>query len=828
MIHRWLILICLLLQGTTSIATPLVVDPLTTQLDLSTTLRLLRDPAGQLDFTGVLARRDDFKQATQDDLVTGFNSGVIWVHLSLNTSSAQPITRWLSVGNPKTQFVTAYQSEQGGWGVQRSGRAIVPVERPILTLAPVFSVRLKPGQVTELFLSIDSRGTNNLESRLWLPEAYYPIELSRAVQVAALLGGLLLASGLALMMYMSLREPQYLWHALLMLAIAGLEGNRTNFLSTFVSPADHPLPPVFLALFATLSLFSLSKVAESALELAKCQPAANRLLMGLRWVAVSCALISLFHYGHGVRLLAVTSIVLNSTVLGLSMLAWHRKQPKSGIFLIAFSLALVVELARQFANLGLLPWTDLLDSSTVFFLLASPLILLGLLQKTRRLSERLSFADQLQVAKSAFLARVSHELRSPLNTILGYSRMLARGSSKLSLAEGSSGIEKSTLRLLRLIDELLDESRAAAGKLSLHPAPLALLPWLEEIERTARFTCDAKGNRLKCKFSGKLPANVRADGQRLRQVLDNLIANANRHTWQGTLTLECQGEQLDNTVTLAFALEDTGEGIPTSQLATLFEPFERGDTSTPGHGLGLSICRELIRQMGSDIFVTSTVGRGSRFFFSLSFPVIKHSSSAVPQEHVPLSLPHNSPSILLVDDDAIQLDLLAELCKEAGFAVKAVSGGRDAQVQIQAHAWNIILTDQMMPDVDGWGVLREARTLQPGVPVVMLSAAEPQQQPNIPPNMRFDVALLKPTFSEDILATLWQLLIKVSVGDTALNWGELARLASEGDVSAIEDWIASARCNFHHCDQAMVWLESLLNRLELALLERVATALAAP
>jgi CheY-like chemotaxis protein len=302
------------------------------------------------------------------------------------------------------------------------------------------------------------------------------------------------------------------------------------------------------------------------------------------------------------------------------------------------------------------------------------------------------------------------------------------------------------------------------------------------------------------------------------------------HTWQGTLTLECRGEQLDKTVTLAFAVEDTGEGIATSKLATLFEPFERGDTSTPGHGLGLSICRELLRQMGSDVFVTSTLGRGSRFFFSLSVPVIKHSSSssAAPQEWAPLPLTHNSPSILLVDDDAIQLDLLAELCKEAGFAVKAVSGGRDAQAQIQAHAWSIILTDQMMPDVDGWGVLWEARTLQPGVPVVMLSAAEPQQQPNMPPDMRFDVTLLKPTFSEDILATLWQLLIKVSVGETALNWGELARLASEGDVSAIEDWIASARSNFNHCDQAMVWLEGLLNRLELALLERVATALASP
>ena len=181
--------------------------------------------------------------------------------------------------------------------------------------------------------------------------------------------------------------------------------------------------------------------------------------------------------------------------------------------------------------------------------------------------------------------------------------------------------------------------------------------------------------------------------------------------------------------------------------------------------------------------------------------------------------------ILLVDDDAIQLALLAELCDAAGFTVSTAAGGREAALQIQAQPWDIIMTDQMMPDADGWSVLSAARTLLPGVPVVLLSTAEPIPSAKIGPDMRFDAALLKPASPEDILATLWHLLIKVGVGKRVPDWVEVARLAREGDISAIEDWIVATRTNFSDCDQAMFWVEGLINRLELSLLERVATAL---
>jgi signal transduction histidine kinase len=249
----------------------------------------------------------------------------------------------------------------------------------------------------------------------------------------------------------------------------------------------------------------------------------------------------------------------------LPIVLWHRDYQPARWFAIAFSLGLLIETARQLANLGVLPWAGAMNFSLAGYLLAAPFILVGMIEQTRRMSEQLALAEQLQQAKSAFLARVSHELRSPLNTILGFARMLRRGSARLPLPEGTAGIEKGALRLLDLIDELLDESRAAAGKLAVSPAPTLFSPWLDEVSGGARIVCEAQTNRFNCARSGALPVAISVDGQRLRQVLENLLNNANRHTRQGEIRFECTAQIEGGTAILDFAVRDNGEGMTPAQ-----------------------------------------------------------------------------------------------------------------------------------------------------------------------------------------------------------------------------------------------------------------------
>jgi len=549
------------------------------------------------------------------------------------------------------------------------------------------------------------------------------------------------SSFLALIVFARLRETQYLWLGLLLIAIAGLEASRENVLGTYLWPAHLPLPPQALALFAMVGLFSLSKVVAYALEPARWLPAVDRLLWALRWLAVAGALVALFSYGHGVRMLSLVAILLHLATLALSLLAWHRGHTAARTFLLAFSLALLTETARQLANFGILPLIAAMEFSTLFFLLASPLIFLGLAEQTRQLTQRLQVAEQLQQAKSAFLARISHELRSPLNTILGFNRILARKSTKLSLAEGTAVIERSALRLLRLIDELLDEARAAAGKLTITPSPMPLQPWLDEICQSARMIIEAKRNRLVCTFSGELHCMINADGDRLRQILENLLSNANRHTHQGTIGFNCTAAIIEQEAILDFAVEDDGDGIEAKRLQAIFEPFVRGAAASIGHGLGLSICREMVRQMGSDIAVISEPNKGSRFTFSLRCPINAAEDSSRCTLFPALS---ERPKVLLVDDDAVQLGMLSDLFEIAGFEVGTASGGRAAIEKLAQANWNVVITDQMMSEADGWSVLRQVCATRLGLPVILFSAAKPCRPDDFPADMSFAATMIKP------------------------------------------------------------------------------------
>lgn len=788
-------------------AEPVLVDPQAERSDLSDRMALLRDPERRLRFPEILALRAEFAPVKRQALVTSFNAGAYWLHLSLVHRGTQPLTRWLVVGTAKTPRVALYELEPGGegWRLSQSGRGVARQDKPVVALDPLFPVTLMPGEARELWLRVDVSGATDMATILWDPLAYREASGRQQMWQAGVIGGMLVSTFLALLTFVHLRAAQYFWLALMLIGVAGLEEVRENLLGTYFWPAQFAPPPQLLAGFALIALFGESKLAAHALGLAPAWPAADRLLRLLRWSAVAGALLALISYGQGVRVLSITALVLHGAMITLAVLVWRRGQRMARVFLFAFSLALLTETARQLANLGLLPWIAAMNFSLFFYLLASPFILLGLVEQTRELQQRLQLASQLQRAKSDFLARVSHELRSPLNTILGFNRMLARRSARLSLAEGTAGIEKSVLRLLALIDELLDEARVAAGMLVVRPAPLALRPWLEEIAQAARLTSQARGNELISAFSGERSLRIAADGERLRQVLENLLNNANRHTERGKIRFACAARTEGRQALLDFAVEDTGEGMDAGELALIFEPFIRGESQweasgeVPGNsrerepgeghgesdgagreeggmkghgkrqgksrggrrgegprasvsregsgrgtgfGLGLSICRELVRQMGGDITVTSAPGQGSRFSFSLRCPLAveeglargddgdARASDVPPGETLegPTNPGWPRPKVLVVEDDPLQLDALTRLLVDAGGA----RGGRDG-----------------------------------------LAA--------------------------------------------------LATLASEGDISGIEDWIAARRALAPDQERILGWIEARLHRLDLALLERLAT-----
>jgi signal transduction histidine kinase len=830
----WLGLLAAALISSAALAATVALDTQAERTDLSNSLALLRDAGGQLHFTEVATMDAEFRAVAHRDLQQSFNAGVFWLRFSLLHSGAQAITRWLVVGTPKVGLITLYMrnaDSPGGWQVLNAGRNVPRAQKPVVATDAAFPVTLTPGDNLEFLIRIDARGATDMVTTLWEPQAYRLAAGERNLFLAAALGGILLGSQLALIVFVRLRETRYLWLALMLIAISGVEAMRENLFGIYLWPAQLPLPPSLLSVFAGLAVFALAKVVTAALDLSRTMPMGNRLFVALRWIGLFGMALSFIDYGAGVRVISLITVILLPASLIFSGLAWRRNHPSARVFTLAFALALLVETARQLANLGLLPWAAAMNFSMAGFLLATPFILLGMVDQTRQLADQLAVAEQLQAAKSAFLARVSHELRSPLNTILGFARMLQRGSTRLPLQEGTAGIEKSALRLLVLIDELLDSSRAAAGKLAVSPAPTLFIPWLNELCASAAIVIEAhgdRGNRFACERSGDLPEAVVIDGQRLRQVLENLLNNANRHTHRGDIRLECCGEIKGTQATLSFAVRDSGEGIAPERLKTIFEPFVRGDAaeqdednSRSGFGLGLPICRELVHQMGGEIEVSSTHRQGSCFSFTLRCPLATapriERSRAVP---VPQPEGEFRPRILLVDDDPQQLQLLGDLLDDAGFVTQEAGNGKAALAAVTKSSWDAVITDQMMADGDGWFVLREVRAAAQSIPVILLSAALPQRPADFPADLDFNAVLRKPAMSEDLLATLWGVILKVDPGGTALTaeqWQALATLASDGDVSGIDDWIAALPES-----AVSTWARSALHRLDFDLLQRSA------
>lgn len=257
-------------------------------------------------------------------------------------------------------------------------------------------------------------------------------------------------------------------------------------------------------------------------------------------------------------------------------------------------------------------------------------------QKRFESAREAALAEAVKLAKmrSDFLSRMSHELRTPLNGILGYVQLLHR-SGKLagSDAEALDVIHQSGEYLLSLIDDILDLARIDAGRFQLEVTDIALPNFLRVVCDIMRVHARERGVGFNCYMSADIPLGVRGDEKRLRQVLLNLLTNAIKFTPQGKVELHVERKQPGS---YTFLVRDTGVGIPASDLERIFQPFEQALVSVraEGSGLGLSICRELVRMMGGEIMVVSREGEGSIFSFELELPEIElRNVPKEPDEH---------------------------------------------------------------------------------------------------------------------------------------------------------------------------------------------------
>ncbi|MCB1955547.1 MAG: PAS domain S-box protein [Rhodocyclaceae bacterium] len=399
-------------------------------------------------------------------------------------------------------------------------------------------------------------------------------------------------------------------------------------------------------------------------------------------------------------------------------------------------------------------------------------------QRKRREAELERAREQAEIAnraKSEFVANISHELRTPMNAVLGMLRIALEEPLPDALRDYLSTASESAENLLLNLDDLLDFSRMEAGRFELEPDPFRFQETLENAVRPLADRAQEKGIDLSLDIDQGIPDQLEGDALRFRQVITNLVGNAIKFTERGHVSLAASCDRADGgRPTLRFVVADSGIGIRPEDRPRLFKAFEQADSSTTreygGTGLGLAICRRLVEMMGGQIDLESTPGEGSTFWFTL----VLNSRLAAPDTDCPpttdslegqLIQKHRGARILLAEDEPISREVAEGLLREACMDVDVAGDGAQAVEMAQLRAYDLILMDMQMPRLTGIDaaqrIRRTSRNLDTPIIAMTANAFEEDRRACLAAGMNAHLA--KPVEPDVLYSALLQWLPPVAV-----------------------------------------------------------------
>ncbi|MDR1693550.1 MAG: response regulator [Oscillospiraceae bacterium] len=381
-----------------------------------------------------------------------------------------------------------------------------------------------------------------------------------------------------------------------------------------------------------------------------------------------------------------------------------------------------------------------------------------------------SQAEAANAAKSAFLANMSHEIRTPMNAIIGMTE-LASGAPNAERKDYALGkIRDASLHLLGVINDVLDMSKIDAGMFSLVPDEVRFEKVLQRVSNVVNYRADEKRQSFTVRIDNKIPQNLILDGQRLAQVITNLVANAVKFTGEfGTVSLEAEllSQDEHGVCTVQVSVADNGIGISLDQLDKVFHPFEQADANATrqygGTGLGLSISKRIVEMMGGEITVRSVLGEGSVFTFTFK--------AKQGEEQLPDKVILKNIRFMAVDDDPPSLDILSQIMADAGLFCDTAGSGEEALSRVKRDGpYDVYFVDWQMPGMDGIELARKLKAQESEHSIVIMVSAYAWNE--VEPAAReagITRFLSKPLFPSAVLDAVSECLGKERTEDSAVQ-----------------------------------------------------------
>ncbi|MFL1418655.1 7TM diverse intracellular signaling domain-containing protein [Pseudomonas fildesensis] len=786
-------LLILLLCGLPMLASAIEFTQDTRSLPLGRSMQVLEDPSDTLTIADVSspAYAAQFKTHDKATLNAGYSRSVFWLKVDLHYMAKDPRsprTWFLELAYPPLNHLDLYQRDTTGnyRMTARTGSALPFSSRQVRQSNYLFKLNFVPDQQETLYLRLQSQGSIQAPLTLWAGTAYMEEQPLRLYVLGAIYGVLLGMLIYNLFIYLSVRDTSYLYY-ILYIASFGLYQLSVNGVAAEYFWPNNPwwTNAAVPFLIGSAALFG-SLFARSFLHTAQHSRWINRLLLALVAGGAVVMLLSLMtSYALALRLATGLALVFTVTIFVAAIKAWYCGQRMARYFIIAWSAFLLGGVVNTMMVLGYLPnifltmYASQIGSAIEVALLSLALadringmreqqaqILLDASQKLEVLNLQLARSNRL---KDEFLATLTHELRTPMNGVIGSLELMQTVPLDDDLAQYQQTAAGSARDMMRMVNGILTLTELQAGRLSAQPRVFSLRSVLDTLRQQFSASAQSKGLAFSIDVADELPDRVIGDADKLLQCLDCLLDNAFKFTHEGSVRLRVVGvPHSDGGVRLSFIVTDTGIGFAFLDEATLYQSFFQLDGSMTreygGLGIGLAICRQLIELLGGRLTHHSEPRKGSRFQLEMevdAVPAEPKSASQFAAQRTPQEC-----AVLLVDDNSVGQLAVRGMLLKLGYRVKTADSGTTALAALQAETFDAVLLD--VPE-GGFSLCCQIRAL-PGcgeLPVIALSTSLNTSERERCHGIGVTERLVKPVRFEALQAVLERRVLCVREGESA-------------------------------------------------------------